>query len=64
MDPNEALKDARQAIVRWRALEQYALGNIEFGEAACDLIDAFEALDEWLSAGGFLPTDWRKTCAP
>lgn len=43
MDPNETLKNLRK----------YASDTGgEFGEQ-------FEALDEWLSKGGFLPADWQ-----
>lgn len=44
MDPDATLAEAREAIQAW-----------EFGVAA----DAFVALDEWLSSGGFPPKAWR-----
>lgn len=44
MDPNDALKNLRAAL---------AAGNIEEAK------DFFEALDEWLSKGGFFPSDWN-----
>lgn len=43
MDPNEALKQMRQAISDGRDTEAAAYA---------------EDLDEWLSKGGFLPAQW------
>ena len=55
MDPDEALKRAREAAQRYKR-------NIPRDPpvAADDLADAFEAIDSWLSNGGFLPQDWQK----
>lgn len=45
MDPNEALKRIRELI--------------NDGDSAdVLLVEAFEALDNWLSRGGFLPSAW------
>ena len=43
MDPNEALKMIREAAT----------------QDAQDMIEPFEALDEWLCKGGFLPDAWQ-----
>ncbi len=51
MDPNETLR-----LLREMAKEENA--SRFDAEAFCAL---FEALDEWLSRGGLLPTDWAKT---
>lgn len=51
MDPNEALKQAREAVARLKR------GN-EIDDAI-DLAEAFEALDMWLTNGGFLPEAWH-----
>lgn len=56
MDPNEALKNAREALIAFHAEEDSTL--IE--EAAGRLADAFEALDEWLMKGGFMPEAWER----
>jgi len=56
MDPDEALKNARLALVQLRCAEE---GRVAI-EAGDMLADAFEALDGWLSNGGFPPKDWRK----
>lgn len=54
MDPEEALKNAREALDVLRG----SVDNNELEAASADLADAFEALDGWLSKGGFLPTAW------
>ena len=57
MDPDQALKDARAACKHWAEGERgdYDLVAVdEFG-------NAFEALDQWISRGGFLPRDWRRS---
>jgi hypothetical protein len=55
VDPDEALKKVREALKYYRAMK--AERNDEPGD---DIADAFEALDQWLSKGGFLPDDWRR----
>lgn len=52
MDPDEALKNAREAVIVF-----YESGQQHGG---AELAAAFEALDGWLSQGGFLPQDWQK----
>jgi hypothetical protein len=59
VDPDQALKNAREAAQRYRASNEVE-GERNGSEAAFDLVDAFEALDGWLSKGGFLPEDWAK----
>lgn len=44
MDPNTALQ----------ALRKYA------SDTGGEFAEQFEALDEWLSKGGFLPADWAR----
>lgn len=56
MDPDEALEKARDALKRHFA----RIGD----DAADDLAEAFEALDGWLSKGGFPPRDWGRNFAP
>jgi hypothetical protein len=50
MDPNVAL-----AILR-RLVQVYPGDGFD----AQDLVEAADALDQWLSKGGFLPRDWNK----
>lgn len=55
MDPNEALRLAREAAGELRqADDDDTLPGSQVGQ----LVEAFEALDEWLTKGGFLPSDW------
>ncbi len=53
MDPNEALAQLRR----------YADAAVD--DAPEDWLDMapelFQALDDWLSRGGFLPADWQRT---
>jgi hypothetical protein len=52
MDPNEALRRAREAaaLIDW--------SNSPGPEQ--NLLEAFRALDEWITAGGLLPDAWAK----
>jgi hypothetical protein len=56
MDPNEALRKAREASEN--------LGkDITTEEAAANAVDLmmyFDALDKWMSDGGFPPKDWDR----
>lgn len=56
MDPNQALKNIREADKKLRC----ALTFGELNEVVMDLVEAVSALDGWLSRGGFLPDDWRQ----
>lgn len=53
MDPNEALQIIRTETALYRAMgaEQLDVDR---------LVEAVDALDEWLSDGGFLPKDWQR----
>lgn len=51
MDPNETLKRIR---------EEVALYNQGARLDEHNLIEHFEALDEWLSKGGALPKEWER----
>ena len=57
MDPNEALRRAREAT---RKVFETIEGGSELRFASEDLAEAFEALDGWLSKGGFLPESWAR----
>jgi len=48
VDPDEALRQLRKMAE--------SLGDI--GDDAADFVGLFEALDNWLSSGGFLPASW------
>jgi hypothetical protein len=58
MDPNATLNELRAAVVNGRRVE--VARNYPLDDAWTQLLDASEALDEWLSKGGFLPADWSK----
>lgn len=73
MDPNEALKRLRQAIKVFRAAdanaEAAAEGDSNDAEiealqrsagAGAAVVELAEALDDWITQGGFLPDDWRR----
>ena len=67
MDPNEALKNLREVMPRlrdWEESEAWAASPAALTAHDNDLrdaVDSFEALDEWLSKDGFLPSDWEST---
>ncbi len=55
MDPDEVLRKMRAAI----AAASSATAGDGFDQAMLDAVDAAEALDEWLSGGGYLPAAWN-----
>lgn len=57
MDPEQALANAREAV---KDLDN-ATSISQESDAAERLATAFRALDEWLSKGGFLPSDWERS---
>jgi len=65
MDPNVSLARLRDAMARLHTHEQKP--EWETAPSALrahdddlrDAVDAFEALDGWLSRDGFLPADWK-----
>jgi hypothetical protein len=61
MDPNAALAHAREATQTVLGAVYDAKANLnEFNYAITDLAETFDNLDEWLSKGGFLPSDWQR----
>lgn len=56
MDPDQTLTELRAAAAQMRDEGTYT-GN--FLIAASTMLEAFEALDNWMSNGGFLPTQWQ-----
>ncbi|WP_165606996.1 hypothetical protein [Mycolicibacter kumamotonensis] len=57
MDPNQALTDMRDAV---RRLADTSDDDDFDRDDVVRLFTAADALDEWLSMGGFLPADWRR----
>jgi hypothetical protein len=47
MDPNTNLEQIRALVAE----------RIEAGD---ELVELVEALDNWITRGGFLPRDWKK----
>lgn len=54
MDPNQALENMRAGLRK----AGNAMSDGEWRDGAEQAMLAAEALDEWLSKGGFLPADW------
>jgi hypothetical protein len=57
MDPNAVLKAIRDGIVNLSDLMEQ--GYAPYPEDVQVLLSQAEALDEWLSQGGYLPADWQ-----
>jgi len=53
MDPNKALADLRELVA-----EAYARHDKDECDSGCEWAECFDALDESMSAEGFLPTEW------
>jgi len=56
MDPNAALAALRRLVIVNREPTLDTATVLQRLDRACEL---FEALDEWISRGGFLPADWQ-----
>jgi len=54
MDSNETLRQLRETITAWRQ----AKNGADKIRAGAQIVELIEALDGWLSAGGFAPADW------
>ena len=57
MDPNETLK--RMRTLASEVLELADGGAYEEDDKVTELAEAVEALDSWLSLGGFKPKAWK-----
>lgn len=67
MDPNETLRQLRalttQLSLRVASVEARGMNSPvydELAEGVAELSELFQALDEWLSRGGFPPEEWRE----
>lgn len=59
MDPNATLSEARAAYTAFvRAADE--MDSDTYDRALCALAEHFNDLDEWLTKGGFLPSEWSK----
>lgn len=54
MDPNAALERLRDAL---RTMDSYS--EDVWPDDVMEVVESARALDDWLSRGGFLPTDWK-----
>jgi len=54
MDPNENLRRLRELYKQIIERDEYE----GVYHQACEMADLIEALDNWLTKGGFLPADW------
>ena len=70
MDPNTALRKMREATAAIKQQDDSELdsdkklrerrsSHVDY-EPLLEIVEHFEALDGWLTRGGFLPTDWDK----
>jgi hypothetical protein len=64
MDPNAALLRMRELAKCWEDLRMRELakcwGDTNDLKIGQEMVDVFEALDQWISRGGFLPRDWER----
>jgi len=59
MDPDECLLRLRAAAAKVREEMAKGLGGDPMDDVS-DMLEHFEALDGWISNGGFLPEAWKK----
>lgn len=57
MDPNANLREMREKVI---TINTSTKGG-QIVEAAAELAELVEAMDEWLTKGGFAPIEWTKT---
>lgn len=58
MDPNECLREIRELKMRLLAQDDNEEPHDPIDVAR--LLELVEALDGWITAGGFLPEAWKK----
>ena len=59
MDPNAALASLREALADAREAAEGDSNDAEI-EAWQEVGERIDALDQWLSNGGFLPSAWAR----
>ncbi|CAB4131449.1 hypothetical protein UFOVP276_204 [uncultured Caudovirales phage] len=57
MDPNETLNQLRESVKDWYA-NTLPVNSVEAIAELGRVIELVQAMDDWLSKGGFLPNDW------
>jgi len=63
MDPNENLREQRRIVTEINRLADGDEGCFtidEMAEKAQRLAELVEAMDQWISRGGFLPREWSR----
>ena len=60
MDPNQALAAARHASANFTVGTDTNAPTEDLLRFAATLAEHFDALDEWISDGGFLPAAWQR----
>lgn len=59
MNPNVQLEEIRTKVRTLFA--HYSLSDEEIINTGLELAELLNALDNWISTGGFLPTAWKPT---
>lgn len=59
MDPNEALRCVRHYVTEYRKAVDDG-DDAQAVMAADSIASHFDALDDWILCGGFLPSDWSR----
>lgn len=59
MDPDEALRRLRASAAKVREEMSKGFGGDPMDDVS-DMLNSFEALDVWLSNGGFIPREWKQ----
>lgn len=63
MDPNETLSILREAVERYERLRESgardAVTVATLVHLADTIAEMFDALDGWITNGGFLPNSWQ-----
>jgi hypothetical protein len=61
LDPNKTLSDIRAVVRRIHQAEDNDASAEDIARDAGELATLVQALDEWLTRGGFLPDAWRRS---
>lgn len=62
MDPNDTLLELRNKLADRRL--DLDINNMYHAWFVETIAEHFQALDDWLSNGGFLPNDWKPKGGP
>jgi hypothetical protein len=58
MDPDAALETLRELVTEINENREQAIADPDW--ILTEFAESFEAIDNWLVSGGFLPADWKK----